>query len=231
MNACTTKGVRVSNVANAVDDATADTNLFLILGALRGFNSGIFALRQGTWRGNPPARLGHDPEGKTLGILGMGGIGKNLRDKVLAFGMKVIYHNRRKLSEEEEKGVEYVGFEELLQTSDVISLNLPLNVSIGSIMDIHQISDQYSQNSTKHMISSEQFKMMKRGVVIINTARGAVMDEKALVQALEDGQVWSCGLDVYEDEPEIHPGLIENPNVMLIPHMGTWTVEVCIKEK
>ena len=77
------------------------------------------------------------------------------------------------------------------------------------------------------MISSEQFNMMKRGVVIVNTARGAIIDEKALVQALEDGHVWSCGLDVYEDEPDIHPGLIENPNVMLIPHMGTWTVEVC----
>lgn len=77
------------------------------------------------------------------------------------------------------------------------------------------------------MISSEQFNMMKMGVVIINTARGAIMDENALVEALENGRVWSCGLDVYEDEPEIHQGLIKNPNVMLIPHMGTWTVEVC----
>ena len=133
MNACTARGIRVSNVANVVNDATADTNLFLILGALRGYNSAIFALRQGTWRGDPPARLGRDPEGKTLGILGMGGIGKNLRDKVLALGMKIIYHNRRKLSEDEEKGVRYVGFEELLQTSDVISLNLPLNVSLSPI--------------------------------------------------------------------------------------------------
>lgn len=131
--ACTKRGIRVSNVANAVNDATADTNLFLILGALRGFNSGIFALRQGTWRGIPPARLGHDPEGKTLGILGMGGIGKNLRNKVQPFGMKLIYHNRRRLDEEEEKGVDYVGFEELLQSSDVISLNLPLNVGTHSL--------------------------------------------------------------------------------------------------
>ena len=77
------------------------------------------------------------------------------------------------------------------------------------------------------MISSEQFNMMKMGVVIINTARGAIMDENALVEALENGRVWSGGLDVYEDEPEIHQGLIKNPNVMLIPHMGTWTVEVC----
>ena len=76
------------------------------------------------------------------------------------------------------------------------------------------------------MISTEQFKMMKKGVVIVNTARGAIIDENALVKALDEGQVWSCGLDVYEDEPVIHPGLVQNPDVMLVPHMGTWTVEV-----
>lgn len=111
------------------DDATADVNMFLILGALRGFNTSMLALRAGQWRGNPPPPLGHDPEGKVLGILGMGGIGRNLKKKAEAFGMSVIYHNRRKLSEEQSGGAEYVSFDELLARSDVLSLNLPLNVS------------------------------------------------------------------------------------------------------
>ncbi|KAI9887692.1 MAG: hypothetical protein M1823_000441 [Watsoniomyces obsoletus] len=208
ISACTARGIRVSNVPTAVDDATADTNMFLILGALRGFYAGMCALREGHWRGKPrPPRLGHDPEGKTLGILGMGGIGRNLRDKALAFGMTVQYHNRKKLDEHRAGRATYVEFDELLRTSDVISLNLPLN------------------DKTRHIISAAEFDQMKDGVVIVNTARGAVMDEDALVRALNSGKVFSCGLDVYENEPEVHPGLVDNRNVMLVPHMGTWTAE------
>lgn len=121
--------LRVANVPVVPDDATADTAVFLILGALRGFNTSLFAAREGKWRGQPPPPLGHDPQGKTLGILGMGGIGRNMMRKCEAFGMKAIYHNRKKLSEELAGGAEYVGFEELLARSDVLSLNLPLNVS------------------------------------------------------------------------------------------------------
>lgn len=102
--------------------------MFLIIGALRNFNTGMQALREGKWRGSPLPMLGHDPEGKVLGVLGMGGIGRNLKRKAEAFGMRVVYHNRRKLSEELSAGAEYVGFDELLGMSDVISLNLPLNV-------------------------------------------------------------------------------------------------------
>lgn len=112
-----------------MNDATADVNMFLILGALRNFNAGMSSLRQSKWLGQPAPRLGHDPQGKVLGILGMGGIGRNLKKKAEAFGMKVIYHNRRKLSDELSGGAEYVPFDVLLSTSDVISLNLPLNVS------------------------------------------------------------------------------------------------------
>lgn len=114
----------------AVDDATADVNMFLIIGAIRNFNTGMQALREGKWRGDPAPPLGHDPEGKVLGILGMGGIGRNLKKKAEAFGMRVIYHNRRQLSESMSAGAEYVTFDELLARSDVISLNLPLNVSL-----------------------------------------------------------------------------------------------------
>ncbi len=129
VHACTEHGIKVSNTPTAVDDATADNNMFLILGALRGFNSSMFALRRGEWKGKPAPPLGHDPQGKTLGILGMGGIGRNLKKKAEAFGMKVIYHNRNQLSEEEDGGAEYVDFGELLKRSDVLSTNLPLNVS------------------------------------------------------------------------------------------------------
>ncbi|KAK3956600.1 D-isomer specific 2-hydroxyacid dehydrogenase [Pseudoneurospora amorphoporcata] len=234
--ACTARGIRVSNTPSAVDEATADCALFLLLGAMRNFNAGMTALRLGQWRGGDEEQvrngekgikmpaLGRDPRGKTLGILGMGGIGKTLASKVAgAFGMKVTYLNRRRDEEGErelrDQGVEIEwvggdgegGFEEglkrLLGESDVLSLNLPLNAE------------------TRHIISTKEFALMKRGIVIINTARGAVMDEAALVEALESGQVHSVGLDVYENEPEIHRGLLANPNVMLVPHMGTWTVE------
>ncbi|RMZ02765.1 hypothetical protein D0862_05918 [Hortaea werneckii] len=199
--------LRVANVPVVPDDATADTAVFLILGALRGFNTSLFAAREGQWRGQPPPPLGHDPQGKTLGILGMGGIGRNMMRKCEAFGMKAIYHNRTKLSAELAGGAEYVGFDELLARSDVLSLNLPLN------------------KNTRHIISTPEFRKMKPGIILINTARGAVMDESALVTALETGHVASAGLDVYEAEPQIHEGLLKNPHVMLLPHMGTWSLE------
>ncbi|KAI9815872.1 MAG: hypothetical protein M1832_005182 [Thelocarpon impressellum] len=204
---CTARGIRVSNVPTAVDDATADVTIFLMLGALRGLNASMLALRAGHWRGNPLPPLGHDPEGKLLGIVGMGGIGRNVKRKAEAFGMTVQYHNRKELRAELAGGARYVGFDELLATSDVISLNLPLN------------------KQTHHILSHGEFARMKRGVVIVNSARGAVIDEAALVAALDSGQVASCGLDVYEDEPTVHPGLLANPHVMLVPHMGTWTRE------
>ncbi|KAE8361185.1 D-isomer specific 2-hydroxyacid dehydrogenase [Aspergillus caelatus] len=209
VHACSARSppVRVSNVPTAVDDATADVNMFLIIGALRNFNTGMLALREGKWRGQPLPVLGHDPEGKVLGILGMGGIGRNLKKKAEAFGMRVIYHNRRQLTEELAGGADYVTFDELLAKSDVISLNLPLN------------------KNTRHIIAKPEFDKMKDGVVIVNTARGAVIDEAALVDALDSGKVYSAGLDVFEEEPKIHPGLVRNPNVLLVPHMGTWTVE------
>ncbi|KAL6872400.1 hypothetical protein HDV57DRAFT_262186 [Trichoderma longibrachiatum] len=207
VQACTAHGVHVSNTPTAVDDATADVTIWLLLGALRNLPIGIHALRAGKWRGNPPPALGHDPQGKILGILGMGGIGRNVAAKARAFGMRIRYHNRSRLSPELEDGAEYVDFETLLRESDVLSLNLPLNPK------------------TRHSIAAPQFALMKPGIVIVNTARGAVMDEAALVDALASGQVSSVGLDVYENEPEIHPGLLANPSVLLVPHMGTWTQE------
>lgn len=200
--------------------------IFLLLGCLRNLAPGMAALRKGEWRGGNTA-LGHDPRGKILGILGMGGIGRNMAKKARAFGMEVKYYNRTKLSPENEEGCEYVEFDKLLAESDVLSLNLPLNVSHSS-----SISNQMlivEQDNTRHTISTKEFQKMKPGIIIINTARGAVIDEAALVDALASGQVSSVGLDVFEEEPKIHPGLLKNENVLLVPHMGTWTSETLEK--
>jgi glyoxylate reductase len=166
---------------------------------------GVMADCIGNWRGN--FSLGHDPKDKTLGILGMGGIGQAMAHRAKAFGMKIQYHNRRQLPTSEENGARYVTFEELLKTSDVLSLNLALNPN------------------TRHIIGKAQFEQMKNGVIIVNTARGPLIDESALVDALKSGKVWTAGLDVFEEEPKIHPGLLEAENVVLLPHMGTATFE------
>ncbi|KAK9241913.1 D-isomer specific 2-hydroxyacid dehydrogenase [Lipomyces tetrasporus] len=205
VNACTRKGVLVSNTPGAVDGATADVNMFLILGALREFNLAMTNLRRGNWNVGVP--LSHDPEGKVLGILGMGGIGRALKRRAKGFGMITQYHNRKPLSEEMAAGAKYVSFDELLATSDVISMNLPLNAH------------------TRHIINKEAIAKMKDGVIIVNTARGPVIDEQALVDALESGKVRCAGLDVCVAEPKIHPGLIANEKVILLPHVGTATYE------
>lgn len=129
----------VSNTPTAVNDATADIAIFLMLGCLRNLAPGMAALRKGEWRGKGTA-LGHDPRGKVLGILGMGGIGRNMAKKARAFGMEVRYYNRTKLSPENEEGCEYVDFDKLLGESDVLSLNLPLNVSCPSSNALHASS-------------------------------------------------------------------------------------------
>jgi D-3-phosphoglycerate dehydrogenase len=121
--------------------------------------------------------------------------------------MRVIYHNRRPLPDTQSQGASYVSFAELLSQSDVISLNLALNAS------------------TRHIIGAPEFAKMKDNVVIINTARGALIDEAALVDALESGKVYAAGLDVYEKEPKVHPGLLKSDKVVLLPHIGTATVE------
>lgn len=201
----------VSNVPTAVDDATADTAIFLMLGALRNFNVSMSSLRKGGWKGKPAPSLGHDPQGKVLGILGMGGIGRNMSRKAAAFGMSTIYHNRHKLDDEKAGGAEYVSFEDLLRRSDVLSLNLPLNAN------------------TRHIIGEKEFGLMKKSAIVVNTARGAVMDEAALVKALDNEQIAGAGLDVFEEEPKIHPGLLKNEKVILLPHMGTFTLETATK--
>lgn len=200
-------GISVSNTPGAADASTANTAIYLLLGALRRVHIPATALREGRWRGS--MGLGHDPAGKILGILGMGGIGSAFALRAAPFGFQLQYHNRNPVGHSSSNltNAKYVSFEELIRTSDVISIHLPLN------------------DATKGLIGREEFQMMKEGVVIVNTARGKIIDEGALVEALEQGKVFAAGLDVYENEPEIHPGLIKHDDVVLMPHIGTATVE------
>ncbi|KAF2725284.1 hypothetical protein K431DRAFT_317764 [Polychaeton citri CBS 116435] len=204
--ACTERNIQISSTPIAVNDATADIAIFLMLGALRRITIPFQGVRKGEWRGKNFG-LGHDPKNKVLGVLGMGGIGQAVAQRAKAFGMSVQYHNRRPLPKEREQGAKYVSFEELMRTSDVLSMNLALNAN------------------TRHIIGKPQFDIMKDGVIIVNTARGPIIDEAALVDALNSGKVFSAGLDVFEEEPKIHPGLVENENAVLLPHIGTGTFE------
>lgn len=203
-------GISVSNTPRAVDACTANTTIYLLLGALRRLHIPTQAIRAGQWRGS--MSLGHDPDGKTLGILGMGGIGTAVARRALAFDFKLQYHNRHRLPPEQNPcGVPYVDFETLLRTSDAISVHLPLG------------------DGTRGIIGREEFAMMKEGVVIVNTARGPIIDEQALVEALQSGKVFGAGLDVYEKEPEVHEGLIASDHCILLPHIGTATYETQVR--
>ncbi|GMM32579.1 formate dehydrogenase (NAD+) [Martiniozyma asiatica (nom. inval.)] len=214
--ACKDLAIQLSNVPGKVDDATADTNVFLILTCMRNFQSGRENLLKGLWGDDEAAKsagtpYGHNMRDATIGIVGMGGIGKTVRDRLVSFGSKIVYYNRKRLSEEEEKGAKYCEtIEELCQISDVISLNLPLNAN------------------TKHIINEKLIGMMKDGVIIVNTARGPVIDEHALKPALKSGKVAWLGTDVFENEPFIDMELARMDNVVALPHMGTHTVE-CLK--
>ncbi|CCG82495.1 putative Hydroxyisocaproate dehydrogenase [Taphrina deformans PYCC 5710] len=194
-----------SNCPGAVDAPTANIAFFLMLGCFRNLYKAMGNARTGKWKDGLP--ISHDPEGKVLGILGMGGIGRALAKRARGFDMEIIYHNRNKLPADQEGGARYVTFDQLLAQSDCISLNLPLN------------------DNTRHIISTPELSKCKKGVIIINTARGAVIDEAALVEALEAGQVGNVGLDVFEHEPKIHEGLLRSDKTFLLPHVGTSTYE------
>ncbi|CAK40774.1 hypothetical protein CBS63078_6790 [Aspergillus niger] len=207
--ACAKRGIIVTNAPDPVTDATADLAVLLLLGALRNLNPAIRSLYAGTFKQG--VGFGHDPQGKTLGILGMGRIGRAVKQRCEPFGIKTVYNNRRPLSADLSAGAEYVSFEKLLTESDIISINVPLNAN------------------TKHLIGAAEIAKMKPGIVIINTARGAIIDEAAMADALETGQIGAVGLDVYEREPEINEKLAKNERALLVPHIGTHTYETLAK--
>ncbi|RHZ62635.1 hypothetical protein CDV55_106829 [Aspergillus turcosus] len=207
--ACAKKGIIVTNAPDPVTDATADLAIFLLLGALRQLNPAISSLRSGTFKNG--VDFGHDPQGKTLGILGMGRIGRAIKRRCDPFGLKTIYHNRNPLSSAEAAGADYVSFEKLLAESDIISVNVPLTAK------------------TKHLIGAKEIAKMKPGVVIINTARGAIIDEAAMADALESNHIAAVGLDVYEEEPKINEKLLKQDRALMVPHVGTHTIETLAK--
>ncbi|KAH7357432.1 D-isomer specific 2-hydroxyacid dehydrogenase [Pyrenochaeta sp. MPI-SDFR-AT-0127] len=209
VEACASRNIIVTFAPDPVTNATADLTIFLLLGALRQLNPSLGSLRQGNFKKG--IDFGHDPQGKTLGILGMGRIGRAVKLRAEPFGLKVIYHNRNPLPEEQALEAAYVTFDELLVESDIISVHVPLS------------------SKTKHLIGENEIKKMKKGVVIVNTARGAIIDEAAMAKALDDGHIAAVGLDVYEKEPLIDERLVKNERALLVPHLGTHTVETLAK--
>lgn len=201
--------IQLSNVTTPVEAPTALTAVYLVLATLRNFQEGHELMVQGKWPQQPEkagAKRGRDPEGLTVGILGMGGIGRAIRDRLTVFGFeKMIYHNRSRLSGELEGGAEYASFNDVLKESDVILVSVPLN------------------KHTKHLIDEEAIDKMKDGVVVVNTARGAVIDEKAILNKLKEGKIGAFGADVFENEPEVLMELLKLSNVVSLPHMGTFT--------
>jgi len=204
--ACKARGIQVSNTPGAVDTATATTGLYLLIACFRQFTKAELNARGHKWKsGLPPA---HDPDGKVLGIVGYGGIGGVLAQRCHdSFGMKVIYHNPRPKAGVPEWAEYKSTLEQLLRESDVVSLHCPL------------------RDETRGLIGAKEFGQMKPGAILVNTARGAVVDEKAMIDALKSGHLYAAGLDVYPDEPTITEELFSFPNVTLLPHMGTETEE------
>lgn len=209
-DACRARGIAVTNTPDVLTDATADLAMALILSAARGLPQAERSLRAGQFHGwGFWDYLGADLVGTTLGIFGMGRIGKAVARRAAPFGMRVVYHSRTRLSAADETalGVEWAELDGLIAGSDVLSLHAPLTPR------------------TRHVIDADALRRMRRGAYLINTARGALVDEAALVDALRDGRLAGAGLDVYEREPLIHPGLLELPNVTLLPHVGSATRE------
>ncbi|EEQ38401.1 putative glyoxylate reductase [Clavispora lusitaniae] len=208
--ALTDRNIQLSNVTTPVEAPTALTAVYLTLAAMRNFQAGHDAMVEGKWPSQKcaGAQVGWDPQGKIVGILGMGGIGRAIRDRLRPFGFeKIIYYNRSRLSADLEEDAEYVSLEELYSQSDVIMVSVPLNAN------------------TRHMIDADTISSMKDGVIIVNTARGAVIDEAAITEALKKGKVGAFGSDVFEHEPEVAEELRKMHNVVSLPHMGTHTYQ------
>lgn len=205
------RGILVSNTPGVLTDDTADMTMALILAVTRRIPEGLGLMQRGTWDGwAPTALLGGRISGRRLGILGMGRIGQAVARRAAAFGMQVHYHNRRRLRTETEEALEATYWESLDQMvarMDVISVNCP------------------STPSTFHLMNARRLKLMKPEAVIVNTSRGEVIDENALTRMLRAGEIAGAGLDVYEHGTDVNPRLRELPNVVLLPHMGSATVE------
>jgi glyoxylate reductase len=206
--AAAARGIVVTNTPGVLTDATADLTLALILALARRVVEGDRLVRAGGFAGwAPDLLLGRELKGKVLGIVGPGRIGKAVARRARAFGMKAIAFGRSPRTDDGADDPARVSFDELLRRSDVISLHVPLT------------------DETRNLFNRETFLRMKPGCLLINTARGGLIDETALVAALESGQLGGAGLDVYENEPAVLPALLDNDRVVLMPHAGSATTE------
>lgn len=205
----TALGIPVTNAPGSLTDTTADLAFALMLSCARKVTQGERYAREGNFIGwAPMLLLGQDVHHKTLGIVGAGRIGSALARRAKGFEMDIIYHNRKPdIVLEEETGARFVSFNELLTQSDFISLHTPLT------------------HETHHMFSENEFRKMKREAVFINTSRGPCVNEEHLVRALKAGEIWGAGLDVFENEPEIHPELFLLDNAVVVPHIGSASLE------
>ena len=204
------RGAVASNTPGVLTDATADIAMGLILMSTRRLGEGERLIRSGEpWQWGMFMMLGTSIQGRRLGIVGMGAIGAATARRAKAFGMEIAYSNRREIHPDlaAELGAIRLSLDELLSTSDIVSIHCP-----------------YSPD-THHLISTAQLAMMRPDAYLINTARGPIVDEAALVAALEMGQLDGAGLDVFENEPQVHAGLLGRNDVVLIPHLGSATVE------
>jgi glyoxylate reductase len=206
--ACARRGVVVTNTPGVLDDATADIAFGLILAATRRLGEGERLIRAGRpWQWGMGFMLGHDLRGARLGIVGLGGIGSRVAHRGRAFGMEIAYTSRNESPHAAWLEATRLDLDELLATADVVSLHAPLTPA------------------TRHLIGARELALMKPTATLVNTARGAVVDEAALAGALGEGVITAAGLDVFEDEPHVHPALLELENAVLVPHLGSATVE------
>jgi glyoxylate reductase len=210
VEAATRRGIPVTNTPGVLTDATADLAFALILGIARRVVEGDRMTREGRFRYWAPFHfLGRQVTGKALGIIGMGRIGQAVARRAAGFSMRVLYHSRRPLDSETERLLDAtpLALEDLLRESDFVSLHVPLT------------------SETHHLIGRRELEIMKPSACLINTARGPVVDEAALAKALRKGVIHGAALDVYENEPKLSPGLATLSNVVLLPHLGSATVE------
>ncbi|HVV91250.1 MAG TPA: D-glycerate dehydrogenase [Solirubrobacterales bacterium] len=206
--ACARRGVVVTNTPGVLDDATADLAFALLLAARRRLGEAERLVRGGKpWEFGLSFMVGHDLAGGRLGIVGLGGIGARVGARGRGFGMEIVYHGRGDSPHAADLEATRLDLDELLSTADVVSLHAPLTPA------------------TRHLIGARELGLMKPTATLVNTARGAVVDEEALVEALREGRIAGAGLDVYEHEPDVHPGLLELENVVLTPHIGSATIE------
>jgi glyoxylate reductase len=209
VSGATERGVALTNTPGVLDDATATHTIALMLAMARRIPEAERFLREGRWDGwKPMFFIGADVDRKTLGIAGAGRIGRNVARKARGFDMEIIYSDvTPNHAIEEETGARFVSKDELLERSDFLTLHMPL------------------LPETRHYISAHELGQMKRTAILINASRGPVVDEKALVEALREHRIWGAALDVFEDEPELAPGLTDLPNLVIVPHIASATEE------